>query len=94
MDWSTSDLLLLHIYGEKDTMIGKPGAQVLTNVRDGHKGKAKKNQSIQLFMMNKASHACYLDNPAAFNKRLLKFVERVNKRRRKDGNMKQSKSQR
>lgn len=71
VDWSAINVIALHMYGELDTQIGVPGAEAF-------KPKAgSSKRSAQIFQMNGATHACYLDNPKAFNKRLLKFVNRA-----------------
>eukprot|EP00729_Bicosta_minor_P022294 gene22294-16087_t len=79
VDWSAINVMALHMYGELDTQIGAPGAEWFEPEKD----QKPSEQNTAVFKMKGATHACYLDNPKAFNKRLLKFVEKVNGRKRK-----------
>lgn len=60
-------------YGENDKELGAKGAKIFS----GDEMEKFAAFKPAIFKLKKASHACYLDNPKAFNKRLLKFVEKV-----------------
>eukprot|EP00040_Diaphanoeca_grandis_P012319 m.62501 g.62501 ORF g.62501 m.62501 type:complete len:360 (-) comp23166_c0_seq1:248-1327(-) len=61
-------LWIMYVYGEKDEVIGAPGAKYFENATD-----------IEVFKMKQGSHPCYLDNPKQFNQKLLKFLARATK---------------
>eukprot|EP00039_Didymoeca_costata_P019652 m.338390 g.338390 ORF g.338390 m.338390 type:complete len:361 (+) comp18402_c0_seq1:159-1241(+) len=75
VNWGMIDVYALHIYGDLDTEIGAVGAAIF------EKSKGPPEKKPQVFVMKNAHHPCYIDNPKAFNKRLIRFALRVEGKR-------------